>query len=57
MKTQEQIYWEERRKIADLDHAFMAMVKDGLTANELKALIAKRPHVYSRFSHWIFKLP
>lgn len=57
MKTQAQIYWEEHRKIANLNQAFMDMVKDGMTAKELEALIEKRPQVYSRFSHWIPKLP
>ena len=57
MKTQEQFFWEAHRKIADLNHAFMAMVKDGMTAKELSALIDKRPQVYSKFSHWISKLP
>jgi len=57
MKTQEQFFWEEHRKIANLNQVFMEMVKDGMTAKELEALIEKRPHVYSRFSHWIAKLP
>lgn len=56
MKTQIQMFYDEQRKIADLNLAFMAMVSDKrnpLTRAELQAMIDKRPHVYGRFSHWL----
>ena len=56
-KTQIQMFYEEQRKIANLDHAFMDAVKEGLTRNELQSLIERRPQVYSRFSDWLEKLP
>ena len=55
--TQEQIYHQERKRIAALNEAFMYHVSEGMTKGELQALIAKRPEVYSRFAHWIDWLP
>ena len=55
--TQEQMYYQEREKIAALNEAFMYHVSEGMTKGELQALINKRPEVYSRFAHWIDRLP
>ena len=55
--TQFQLFWKAHKKVADLNHAFMDAVKDGMTAQELRELIKRRPDIYSRFSHWIEKLP
>jgi len=56
-KTQSQLFYDAQRKTADLDHAFLEMAHDGMTADELKRLIKKRPETYSRFAHWVKKLP
>ena len=55
--TQEQLYYQERAKIAALNEAFMYHVNEGMTKGELQALINKRPEVYGRFAHWIERLP
>ena len=57
MKTQHQIYYEEQRKIAALNQAFLCMVEDGLTRKELATLIERRPEKYERFENWLEKLP
>ena len=58
MKTQEQMYWEAFAKRAQVNEAFMDMVrKNDITAKELTLLIKKRPKVYGHLSHWIEKLP
>ena len=57
MKTQHQIFYEEQRKIADLNLAFLCMVEDGLTREELMTLIERRPEKYERFENWLEKLP
>jgi hypothetical protein len=57
MPTQMQMFYQEQRKIADLNALFMEMVKDGMTRAELQKLITKRPHVYGRFSNWLPMLP
>jgi len=57
MKTQEQIYWQEHRKIADANELFMDFVKDGMTREELQKCIDRRPEVWSRYNGWLDKLP
>lgn len=57
MKTQTQIFYDERKKIAGADELFMEMVKEGMTRDELVKLIEKRPELWGRFSNWIGVLP
>lgn len=59
MKTQEQMFYEESRKIGEMDELFMEMINDPvapMTNSELKALIAKRPERYSRYAGFVGKL-
>jgi hypothetical protein len=58
--TQSQHFELSRRKIAALNSAFMEMVncrENPLTRGDLEKLIAKRPHIYGRFSGFLDKLP
>jgi hypothetical protein len=55
--TQLQIFYLEKRKIAEFNLAFLDMVKNGLTRRELRLLIEKRPEKYERFSDWLDVLP
>lgn len=58
--TQLQHFELSRRKIADLNSAFMEMVNcrdNPMTRRDLESLIAKRPHIYGRFSGFLNKLP
>jgi hypothetical protein len=57
MKTQYQHFWSAHRNHADGNNTFLELVKGGMTAVELKALIAKRPSLWGRFSNWVGKLP
>lgn len=57
--TQEQMFWKEHRKIADLNEAFMDCVNDPhnpLTNADLEALIKRNPAKYGRFSGLLGKL-
>lgn len=56
-KTQYQIFYEEQRKIADADHLFMELVRDGLTRAELQAAINRRPALWERYENWLPVLP
>lgn len=56
--TQEQMFYQAHRRIADVNMAFMELVKAGdITRSELQRLIAKRPEVYTRFSAFLATLP
>lgn len=56
-KSQLQIYREVERKIANLNEAFMDLVREGLTREDLEMLIEKRPELYERFSNFLNVLP
>lgn len=56
--TQYQLYYQEQRKIAEGDRAFMeSMIEDPPTKSEFDKLLKKRPHIYSRHSSFRDKLP
>jgi len=57
MKTQLQMFYQEQRKLGEVDETFCEIVKQGLTRNELAKLIKKRPALWSRFSNWLKVLP
>ena len=57
MKTQKQLFEEARKQHAETNKAFMFFVKDGLTQEELKVNIKRRPELWGRFSNWLDKLP
>ena len=56
-KSQLQIYREVERKIANLNEAFMDLIREGLTREDLEMLIDKRPELYGRFSNFLNVLP
>ena len=56
--TQEEHFWKSHRRNADINNHFMELVRtNNITANELEALIARRPEIWGRFANWIDKLP
>jgi hypothetical protein len=57
MKTQQQMFYEAADNFARSCELFSDMVKDGLTKSELQRLIAKRPLLWGKFSHWLDILP
>ena len=59
MKSQQQILWEEHRRIADANNAFMDLVnckENPMTRQDLESLIRRNPARYSRFSGFLDKL-
>ena len=60
MKSQQQIFWEEHRRIADANNAFMELVnckENPMTRQDLESLTRRNPARYGRFSGFLDKLP
>lgn len=57
MKTQHQMFYEASRRAADLNVWFLDIVAGGLTHEELKRNIERRPALWGRFSNWLDRLP
>ena len=55
--SQMQMFYAEQRKIGEANEAFMWMVENGMTREELAACIAKRPSLWKRLENWLDKLP
>jgi len=52
--TQEQMFYQAQRQIADTNILFLGFVKEGtMTKEVLRRLIARRPGLWSRFAHWL----
>ena len=57
--TQQQMFYQEARKISEADQHFMDLIKDPvnpLTNNDLVRLVARFPERWSRYSGFIGKL-
>ena len=60
MKTQQQIFWESHRRIADANDAFMDLInckENPMTRQDLESLIRRNPARYGRFSGFLDKPP
>lgn len=57
MITQAQMFYAADRKCADGNMAFLDLVKDGMTREELARNIERRPALWGRFSNWLVILP
>ena len=55
--TQAQMYYQAERSASERDLLFLDLVKDGLTQQELRQNIARRPHLWSRYRGWLPQLP
>jgi hypothetical protein len=58
--TQEQLFYQEQRKLGERDQFFFDLVKDPvnpLTNDDLEQLVAKFPQCWERYSGFIGKLP
>jgi hypothetical protein len=55
--TQLQMFYREQRNIAEANQLFLDMVKDGMTRQELQAMIDRMPGKWGRFSNWLNVLP
>ena len=57
MKTQQQLFEDARNRNAEINKSFLFFANDGLTQEELRTNIKRRPELWGRFEHWIDKLP
>ena len=57
MLTQKQHYELARRKVAGANDTFLELVKEGMTASDLRTNIARRPELWARFAKWLDVLP
>ncbi|MHB1666098.1 hypothetical protein [Thiomonas sp.] len=57
MPSQLQLFYRAHRDIADGNLLFLEMVHDGMTREDLARNIERRPQLWSRFSHWLARLP
>ena len=57
MWTQMQMYYAASRQVAETNNAFLELVKEGLTREELEINIERRPALWQRFDNWLPVLP
>lgn len=57
MKTQAQMYYDAVRRQSDTDKVMLDLLygPNPITDDELRAMIAKRPHVYARYADYLGK--
>jgi len=54
MKTQTQLYWQAHERLANINKAFLDLVRENnITSGELEKLIQKRPELYGHLKGWI----
>jgi len=54
MKTQTQLFYMAHERLANINKAFMDLVKENnITSTELEKLIQKRPETYGHLESWI----
>ncbi len=57
IKSQDQMFYESHRKLADVNNEFMWLIQNGITREDLEANIKRRPSLWDRFSGFLDKLP
>jgi hypothetical protein len=55
--TQVQMYYKSVHRQADADLLFFEMVRDGMTREDLKSCIDRRPRIWYRYHKWLDILP
>lgn len=56
-RTQLQMYYAANRQVAETNNAFLELVKEGMTREELARNIERRPALWQRFENWLPVLP
>jgi hypothetical protein len=56
-QSQHQMFYASAQQAARINETFLELVQSGMTKADLKGCIARRPALWSRFSHWLEKLP
>lgn len=57
MKTQLQHFYCAQQKESAKNKTFLFLVENGLSSEELKKLIEKRPSLWGGYSGWVPRLP
>lgn len=57
MGTQLQMFYAANRQVAETNNAFLELVKEGMTREELARNIERRPALWQRFDNWLPVLP
>lgn len=57
MISQERLFYQEQRNIAEGNQQFLNLVHDGLTREDLDRCIERRPQLWSRFAKYRDRLP
>jgi len=55
--SQKQMYYRAVHQASGADQTFLHLVKSGLTRDELKKLIKRRPSLWGRYASWVSRLP
>lgn len=56
-RTQLQMFYAAHRQVAETNNAFLELVKEGLTREELEINIERRPALWQRYENWLSVLP
>ena len=56
-RTQLQMFYSAHRQVAETNNAFLELVKEGMTREELARNIERRPALWQRFENWLPVLP
>ena len=56
-RTQLQMFYAAHRQAAETNNAFLELVKEGLTREELEINIERRPALWQRYENWLSVLP
>ena len=57
VKSQQQHYYDALTAATEVNLLFLSFVKEGMTKDQLRRNIERRPALWDRFSGWLDKLP
>lgn len=57
MPTQQQVFYQAQRDLADANLTFMDLVREGMTREELASNIERRPSLWERYAWFLDVLP
>jgi hypothetical protein len=57
MPTQQQVFYQVQRNLADANLTFMDLVREGMTREELARNIERRPSLWERYAAFLDVLP
>lgn len=57
MPTQQQVFYQAQRNLADVNLTFMDLVREGMTREELARNIERRPSLWERYAGFLDVLP